>query len=459
MTDGPLFAGPAMRRLRRREGLTQSAMADRLSISASYLNLIERNQRPVTARVLVQVVDQFEFDPRALREDESIGGVDGLARRLADERFSDLAVDRDEVAEFLANAPHAAAAFARIYDDAGPGAAQRDDPLSACQLEVDRWRNHFADLDAAAEALADELRLSRSDTAAAILERLRDEHQIALRVLPEDIMPDDLSRIDLHARQLQVNEMLDGPDRLFEMAFQLSWLEHRQLIRSLASGSKFPDDLSRALFERHLASYAAHALIMPYSRFLRACEATGYDLDILKRRFSGSPAHLAFRLTSLQRVGQRGLPFAMLEFDAAAQFVTGFAGASGASFVDGTGRCPKWPAFTEPVGSSPWSVGAVDVESGAAGPTCWLMISGKVAKPMGGGARTILLCLDAKLAGDIAAARGISLRQDDAVKAGAGCWRCHRPACRQRIAPPSGAKLKPDPVRRSATIWAFATPG
>ncbi|MEZ5697206.1 MAG: short-chain fatty acyl-CoA regulator family protein [Sphingomonadaceae bacterium] len=434
-------------------------MADRLSISASYLNLIERNQRPVTARVLVQVVDQFEFDPRALREDESIGGVDGLARRLADERFSDLAVDRDEVAEFLANAPHAAAAFVRLYDDAGPGTARPDDPLSACQLEVERWRNHFADLDSASETLADELRLSRSDIAAAILERLRDEHQISLRILPEDIMPDDLSRIDLHARQLQVNEMLDCADRLFEMAIQLSWLEHRQLIRSLASGSKFPDDTSRALFERHLASYAAHALIMPYGRFLRACEATGYDLDILQRRFSCSLAHLAFRLTSLQRVGQRGLPFAMLEFDAAAQFVTGHAGASGANFVDGGGRCPKWPCFMADGANSALAVAAVEVESGAAGPACWLMIAGRVAKPMGAGLRTILLCLDAKLAGDIAASRGISLRQDDAVKAGAGCWRCHRPACRQRIAPPSGANLSLDSFRRSATFWTFGQTG
>ena len=105
MTEEALFAGPALRRLRKREGLTQAATAARLDISPSYLNLIERNQRPVSARVMMQLVEQFDFDPRSLREDEAIGGIDGLARRFADERFADLGIDREELQEFLALAP------------------------------------------------------------------------------------------------------------------------------------------------------------------------------------------------------------------------------------------------------------------------------------------------------------------------------------------------------------------
>ena len=99
MSEAAFLAGPAIRRLRRREGLTQAAMAARLEISPSYLNLIERNQRPLSARLLVQLAEAFDFDPRSLRQDEAVGGIDGLRRRLADERFADLAVDRDEIAE------------------------------------------------------------------------------------------------------------------------------------------------------------------------------------------------------------------------------------------------------------------------------------------------------------------------------------------------------------------------
>ena len=208
MTEEALFAGPAIRRLRKREGLTQAATAARLDISPSYLNLIERNQRPVSARVMMQLVEQFDFDPRSLREDEAIGGIDGLARRFADERFADLGIDREELQEFLALAPQAAAAFARLYDRAGTAGGTTDDPLSASRREIERWRNHFADLDMAAEELADDMRLSRGDIGLALTERLRERHQLSVRILPRDVLPDSLRRLDLHARQVQLSEML-----------------------------------------------------------------------------------------------------------------------------------------------------------------------------------------------------------------------------------------------------------
>ena len=226
MVEAGLFAGAALRRLRKREGLTQSAMAARLAISPSYLNLIERNQRPLSARVVVQVVEQFDFDPRSLREDEAIGGIDGLARRMADERFADLGIDRDELVEWLNAAPHAALAFARLYDGAGdPNDGAAPDPTDHARREVERWRNHFADLDAAAEALADELRLASGDIAAGLAERLRQRHQLSLRILPVEVMPEHLRRLDLHARQLQLSEMLDPASRNFHIAVQLAQLE------------------------------------------------------------------------------------------------------------------------------------------------------------------------------------------------------------------------------------------
>lgn len=297
MADDALFAGPAIRRLRKREGLTQAATAARLDISPSYLNLIERNQRPVSGRVMMQLVDQFDFDPKSLREHESIGGIDGLARRFSDERFGDLGVDREELQEFLAAAPQAAAAFARLYDNAGDASTEVLEPLAASRREIERWRNHFADLDAAAEQLADDMRLSRGDIGIALIERLRERHQLSVRFLPQEIMSDSLRRLDLHARQVQLSEMLSNASRNFQLALQIAQLEFADAIEAIAKGSKFDDEAARALFIRHLTGYVAAALLMPYSRFLRACEATGYDLPILERRFGVSFEQLAHRLT------------------------------------------------------------------------------------------------------------------------------------------------------------------
>ena len=114
MAENRIFAGPQLRRLRRASGLTQAAMAERLAISPSYLNLLERNQRPLSARMMVSLAERFGFDPRDLSREEPGGGASALRRRLGDAMFSDLAIDADEVGEWLMAAPNAAEAFARL---------------------------------------------------------------------------------------------------------------------------------------------------------------------------------------------------------------------------------------------------------------------------------------------------------------------------------------------------------
>ena len=158
------MAGQAVRRLRRARSLTQSAMAAALDISPSYLNLIERNQRPLTATLLLRLAETYDFDPRTLSLASAGGGAEALRKRLADPLFADLEIDRAQLADWLAAAPEGAEAFARAYDRIGSGAAPSDaDPVAPVRREIDRWRNHFADLESAAESLADELQLGSGD--------------------------------------------------------------------------------------------------------------------------------------------------------------------------------------------------------------------------------------------------------------------------------------------------------
>lgn len=458
MVDQALFAGPAIRRLRKREGLTQAVAAARLDISASYLNLIERNQRPVSARVMMRLVEQFDFDPRTLREDEAIGGIDGLSRRFADERFADLGIDREELQEFLASSPQVAAAFARLYDNAGPVAGLSDDPLAASRREIERWRNHFADLDMAAEELADEMRLSRGDIGIALTERLRERHQLSARVLPREVMPDSLRRLDLHARQVQLSEMLSIPSRNFQLALQLAQLEFADAIDGIAKGARFADEAARALFARHLTGYVAAALIMPYGRFLRACEATGYDLPVLERRFGVSFEQLAHRLTTMQRVGQRGLPFFMVRIDRAGQFSKTFTGASTARFIDSEASCPLWHAHRAFDRAGELQVQFVALDDSGERDGGWLTMARTVEGSGAPGEAQFVVAVgvEAVLASDLAQARGISLRPDDAQPIGPGCARCHRRRCSQRSLPPVGRKLAFDSVRRGVTPFEFA---
>ncbi|MFM5952781.1 MAG: short-chain fatty acyl-CoA regulator family protein [Novosphingobium sp.] len=461
MAETAFLAGPAIRRLRRREGLTQGAMAARLGISPSYLNLIERNQRPLSARLLVQLAETFDFDPRSLRQDEAVGGVDGLRRRLADERFADLAIDRDEIAEWLAAAPQAALAFARLFDSSGSGAGPAtSDPMDLARREIERWRNHFADLDTAAEELADELRLSNAETGAALAERLRQKHQLSVRVLPYDVMPDALRRLDLHARQLQLSELLDQSSRNFQVAVQLAMLEQGEAIAAIADGARFADRGAWRLFRRHLAGYFAAAVLMPYGRFMRACEATGYDLTILQRRFNVGFEQLAHRLTTLQRVGQRGLPFFMARIDRAGQFSKRYAGASGTTMLESDVACPLWTihrAFDQAGRILPQTVEFAEPNGQTAR---WFTMARTVEAsgvPGGeGGQFVVVLGLETQLAAQLAQSRGLSLDPAQATATGPGCALCHRADCRQRSLPPRGAALQFDERSRGVTPFAFA---
>jgi transcriptional regulator with XRE-family HTH domain len=67
MADQKLFAGPRIRRIRNAKGLTQTAMAEGLGISPSYLNLIERNQRPLTVQLVLKLASVYKVDPEELQ--------------------------------------------------------------------------------------------------------------------------------------------------------------------------------------------------------------------------------------------------------------------------------------------------------------------------------------------------------------------------------------------------------
>lgn len=459
MAAGKIFAGHAVRRLRRAGGLTQVAMADALDVSPSYLNLIERNQRPITTPLLLRLAERFDFDPRALAAGEPGGGAEAIRRRLADPLFADLEIDRTELAEWLAAAPGGAEAFARAFDrmNAGGGGEAEPDPVAPVRREIERWRNHFPDLDAQAEALADELRVAGGDLYGTVSERLRARHALSVRILPVDVLPDTLRRLDLHARQLQLSETLDPASRTFAVAFQLAQIEAKDEIDALVRGAGFTERTHERLYRRHLLGYFAAGLMMPYARFLRACEATGYDLELLQRRFGAGFEQVAHRLTTLQRVGARGLPFFMLRVDRAGQASKRYAGASAAPLVESPYFCPLWGvlrAFDRP-GSL--IVDLVALEGGDR----WLTLA-RTVQPHGrryGGVAAefaIGLGIDARLASSLIAARGIDLTAGPATPIGLGCRACTRESCPQRSAPPAGRPLIVDERTRGVSPFGFA---
>lgn len=465
MAEQKIFAGHGVRRLRRSLALTQVAMAESLDISASYLNLIERNQRPLTAAIIMKLVAAYDFDPRSLTHDEPGGGEEALRRRLSDSLFADISIDRTQMQEWMAAAPDSAQAFALLYDayisnpKSGNSSPVKSDPV---RKEIERWNGYFADLDVLAENLADELRLSSNDLYNAISERLRIKHQIVVRILPYDVMPDLLRRMDLHARQLQISETLSSSGRLFSLASQLGQIEADTIIENMVKGAGFDDRASQRLFRRHLTSYFAAAMMMPYSRFMRACESSGYDINILQHRFGASLEMVAHRLTTMQRVGSRGLPFFMMRIDKAGQASKRYAGASKSPLIEGDKRCPLWNVHDS--GNSPGRIFSqlVALEDGSK----WFTMACSIYKNdkiLSGNLYhddrtqfTIIIGLKADFAKKLSIASGLNINDENSMPIGLGCINCTRHDCTQRSEAPADKILTFNERERSITPFSFA---
>jgi transcriptional regulator with XRE-family HTH domain len=84
--------GSKIRMLRRRHGLRQVDLAEKLAISASYLNLIEHDQRPLTAALLLKLAELYPAELKSF-------GSDGEARLLSDlhEVFGDALFEAHDV--------------------------------------------------------------------------------------------------------------------------------------------------------------------------------------------------------------------------------------------------------------------------------------------------------------------------------------------------------------------------
>lgn len=450
-----LFAGARIRRIRAARGLTQTRMAHDLGVSVSYLNLIERDQRPLSAAFLLKLASSYDLDLRTLAGDDASELAEDLVRAFTDPRLNDIDVPRAELRDLAARSPGIARALLRLHASApaGPQAAPKTGPLDAVIAMIAAAGNHFPGLDTAAEALADDLRLSGSDLNAAVVDRLRARHSITVRAIPADVLPDALRRLDLHGRQLLLSEALDAASRGFAAAVQLALIELRSHIAETITTAGITDPLVTSAATVHLGKYAAAAILMPYARFLAACEATGYDVELLQARFGRGLEQVAHRLSTLARPGARGIPFFFLRVDRAGTISKSFA--PGPSPIPVSGGCALWSlhaAFDRP-GEVRRQL--VEMEDGSRFLTLSRTVRGSAA-PWGSPRAEFAIGLgcDARHAAALAWSAGIEL-SGPATLIGSGCATCHRVACRQRSLPPAGAHLGFDERQRGLTPFRF----
>src|SRR6202012_2025191 len=113
--DLKLYLGPRLRGLRREVGLNQTQMAEELGVSPSYLNHLERNQRPLTAQMLLRLANTYDIDMRDFVAGANEAAASDLHEIFADPLVRDIGIPRHEVMEVAKNYPALAEAVTRLY--------------------------------------------------------------------------------------------------------------------------------------------------------------------------------------------------------------------------------------------------------------------------------------------------------------------------------------------------------
>ncbi|WP_337185195.1 short-chain fatty acyl-CoA regulator family protein [Phenylobacterium sp.] len=351
-----LFVGPKVRQLRARRGWRLEACAQKLGISVSYLSQIEANQRPVTDRVLVGLIETFDVPAETFEADEGQRLVADLREAVADTGTGEEPIPLSELRQIAQQAPALARRFLDLHRanhrlserlKLTEEAVSLDEATAASSLlpyEEVRDFFHFKDnyidaLDRAAEDLAQEIGLDASGPADMLMEMyLRERLGVRVRYGP---LGDVMRRYDPASHELWLNASQPPATRAFQMAYQVAVANLSSVIEGELAEARFRSAEAVDVCRVGLGNYAAGALITPYRRFAAEARALRHDVEQLAAHFGASLEQVCHRLSTLQRPGHRGVPFYFVRLDYAGN-ITKRHSATRFRFARFGGACPLW---------------------------------------------------------------------------------------------------------------------
>lgn len=486
MATQKIFAGPRIRRIRTNLKLTQTDMAEKLSISPSYLNLLERNQRPLTVQLLLKLASVFNIAPEELQGGGDAGSVAALKEVFSDPLLEGELPGDMEILELSEIAPNAAVAIAKLHRAYRESLDRLSDltkllnqtghqnlpdetrlPVDEVREKFETLSAHFPPLEDAAERIRALLKTD-SDLPTAMKNWLRTNHGIAVKTLPSKTMPNWRKKYDRHTQRLFLSERLSALDQQLEIAIEVVLLAERQRIDDEVAYLKLSSNEANRLARFDLARYTALAVMMPYEAILEVATKCRYDLEIISARFGVAFSHAVTRVISLQRRKKSGVPLFLLEVDQAGNTIRR-TGAHGYPITQFGGSCPKLgvhQAFANP--------GQVFVERVITPDDHqYITVSRTVMGPRAGfGERprrtAFLLGFETSLAKDIVYSDALPLdfQKEDTSKQleadifgiipiGPSCRLCERPGCLSRVHPPITRPLGLDEMVTGMSAYDF----
>jgi len=468
MADQKIYAGVKLRETRLREGRTQKAFAQELGISLSYLNQMENNHRPLSAAVMLGLVQKFGFDVTQLSVDEAARMVVDMREALADPVFGDHAPPNADLQLMASNAPMLAHAFLELHRAYKRGheqlasldeaIAREGSGLAPLPWEEVRDFFHYCDnyidsVDRAAERFAKQAGFSGSGKIVAASDWLKGRHGVDV-VIEWDA---PLRGYDAEAKVLRLSARARPETLAFQLAHQTALLDHMELLEATLDLARFRTEEARQIALVGLANHFAGAAVLPYGAFLEAAQETRHDLDQLAHRFGASVEQVAHRLSTLQRPGAKGVPFFFVRVDQGGT-ITKRHSATRLQFARFGGACPLWNVHRAFEAPGQTLCQLAQTPDGVR----YFCLARDISKPAQGyGAPrpryAMGLGCEVAHAGALVYADDFDLEDNATFEPiGISCRICERENCHQRAVPPLERALKIDPNARGLLPYRLA---
>ncbi|MCC7394538.1 MAG: DUF2083 domain-containing protein [Sphingomonadaceae bacterium] len=461
----PLYAGAKLRALRRAQGLKQSAMAALLDISISYLSQLEGDSRPLTPALLERLSRRFPIDWQ--ENDDASRRIAALAEALADPIFAPLppAEDLPRIAQQQGALVDRFVLLHAAYRNAGQRLQMLDEAIASdvdggSRLpweEVRDWfhnaGNYVDAIDRAAESLAERLTSGGATPSRAALEAYL-RSQLGLSISQSSDVA--VREFDATMGHLAIGAALPPESQRFQLAHQLGALALRDAIAPVVEGAGLRTASARHLLFVGLANYAAGAILMPYGAFRSAARTVRHDIDQLCQIFGVSFEQACHRLSTLQRQGERGIPFFFCRVDMAGN-ITKRHSATRLQFARFGGACPLWIVHEAVAIPDRILVQLAETSDGVR----YVSMAKGLVKPSGSYQRAprryaVALGCETGFAGEFIYADGLDLNNAGAAtRIGSSCRICPREDCDQRAFPASDRAIIIDPDARGIVPYRF----
>ena len=108
--------GSKIRKERRLKEISQTNLAKKIDISASYLNLIENGRRKITVPLLIKICNELDLSLKDLTAESNKRILSDVMEVLSNDMFEDLDITNLETTEFISSNQNIAKALLALHD-------------------------------------------------------------------------------------------------------------------------------------------------------------------------------------------------------------------------------------------------------------------------------------------------------------------------------------------------------